>query len=133
MNSHHASIDTWHFHYQEKEVIVQVNGSMRANTGYALKDWAIADMGITILPTWLIAGELANGSLIKVLAEYVPTVFPINALYPQKHYMPLKVRCFEKLFRKIFANEAAITNLPLLKSLATAKSDTLTFLAWFIT
>lgn len=81
---------------------------MKANTGYALKDWAIADMGITILPTWLIAEELANGSLIEVLTDYVPTVFPINALYPQKHYMPLKVRCFEKFFREVFACEPEI-------------------------
>ncbi|MEH6449417.1 MAG: LysR family transcriptional regulator [Oleispira sp.] len=108
VNSHHASIDTWYFHYQKKEVTVQVNGSMRANTGYALKDWAIADMGITILPTWLIADELENGCLVEVLSDYVPTVFPINALYPQKHYMPLKVRCFEKFFREIFASEAEI-------------------------
>ena len=75
VNTHHSTLDSWHFHHDNKALSVQVKGNMRANTGYALKDWVLADMGISILPTWLIAEELARGALLTLLS---PSMSPTS-------------------------------------------------------
>lgn len=58
----------------------------------AMADAATAGMGVAWLPSWLIAGRLAQGALTRVLADETPMTFGTHALWPQGPYLPLRVR-----------------------------------------
>jgi DNA-binding transcriptional LysR family regulator len=55
---------------------------------------ALAGLGITQLPIWMMDEHLQSGKLTRVLEEYPSDTVPINAIYPQSRHVPLKVRCF---------------------------------------
>ena len=51
-------------------------------------------MGFAFLPYWLAADDLANGLLETVLPGQVWPKVPISAIYPDRSYLPAKVRSF---------------------------------------
>jgi DNA-binding transcriptional LysR family regulator len=71
----------------------------------AIKQCAIARIGLTLLPDWLINDALASGELVTVFSEYVVTATDFESaiwiLYPSWEYLPLKSRVFvDFLLRK---------------------------------
>ena len=89
-----ATVNIWHFWYQGKEVSIQVKGSMQSNCSDAILECVLSGIGIAVMPNWLIQPQLDSGDLVPIMEDFVPTEFPINAVYPQNNYIPLKVRCF---------------------------------------
>ncbi|MEJ8474216.1 LysR family transcriptional regulator [Roseibium algae] len=51
-------------------------------------------MGYAFLPHWLVTEDLANGLLEPVLPETVWPKVPLYAIYPDRSYLPTKVRSF---------------------------------------
>lgn len=51
-------------------------------------------MGFAILPHWLVADDLAAGQLEHVLPDLVHATGPLYAVYPERSYLPAKVRSF---------------------------------------
>ncbi|WP_375753835.1 LysR family transcriptional regulator [Vibrio sp. HN007] len=89
----------WHFNYDGKDIAVPVSGSFRSNNGETNLELALSGLGITQLPIWMVDEYLRTGKLIQVLKEYDAGNIPINAIYPQNRYVPLKVRCFIDFIR----------------------------------
>ncbi len=73
----------WQFRQGGKAQVIQVTGRMRANNGELLRDAAIAGMGVTYLPTFIVGQALADGRLVTVLDEWVPPALQLSAVYPQ--------------------------------------------------
>ena len=73
----------WRFEGQGKPLAVQVTGRMRVNNGELLKDAAIAGMGVTYLPTFIVGAALKDGRLVPVLDEFRPEPLTLSAVYPQ--------------------------------------------------
>ena len=86
--THLYSFDRWHFDYQGKEASFHVPGTMQLNSNDAIKQWSWSDLGIAILPKWLAQADLDSGTMVALSENYIPTGFPINALYPQNRYIP---------------------------------------------
>lgn len=102
--THLTTGNIWHFIHQGKEVTAQVSGrTLQSSSSDAILQCVLADLGIAVLPTWLIQPDLDKGSVVPILDDFVPLEFPINAMYPQNHYVPLKVRSFVKFYEKVFA------------------------------
>lgn len=55
---------------------------------------ALEGMGYTIMPHWLVDSELASGTLERVLPLQVNPTVPLFAVYPDRSYLPAKVRSF---------------------------------------
>ncbi|WP_299810939.1 LysR family transcriptional regulator [uncultured Roseibium sp.] len=51
-------------------------------------------MGFTFLPYWLAKDDLATGRLETVLPDEIWPRVPISAIYPDRSYLPAKVRSF---------------------------------------
>lgn len=51
-------------------------------------------MGFAFLPHWLATDDLANGVLERVLPEFSWPKVPLYAIYPDRSYLPAKVRSF---------------------------------------
>lgn len=66
--------------------------SFSCNSLEANKLAALAGMGLTRLPNWLVADAIAEGSLQRVFEEPVPYGYALQALWPQARALPLKTR-----------------------------------------
>jgi DNA-binding transcriptional LysR family regulator len=51
-------------------------------------------MGLTVLPTFMIAGDLAAGRLVPLVESFVPVKVGIYAAYPEGKRVPGKTRAF---------------------------------------
>jgi DNA-binding transcriptional LysR family regulator len=65
-----------------------------ANNFAAVRDMAIAGLGLVLLPEYLAAGPLQEGRLIPALPNATPRPDPISAVYPYTHHVSSKVRAF---------------------------------------
>ncbi len=85
---------------------VSVQGRTIISSAIGLQQCAIAGMGLTLLPHWLIEEDLALGRLVKVLPNYrvTATDFVTSAwlVYPSRNYIPLKVKVFVDFLQKKF-------------------------------
>lgn len=73
----------WRFISKGKPLVVHVTGRMRVNNGELLRDAAVAGMGITYLPTFIVAEALKDGRLLPVLEAFQPEALTLSAVYPQ--------------------------------------------------
>lgn len=63
-----------------------------ANNGEVMRDFAIAGLGLAILPLFIAADALRAGTLIHVLPDERPLSDTIYAVYPSTRYVSLRVR-----------------------------------------
>jgi len=73
---------------------IEVSGSLSTNNGEVLKDAAINGMGITLLPTFIVAEALEKGQLKEILCDFVPIPFGLYAMRLSRKYTPTKVSTF---------------------------------------
>lgn len=78
---------------------VSVDGRLRANDSEAIRDAALAGLGIALLPTWLIGPDVRAGNLVTVLPDWEWLLAPgperaIWAIYPPKKVVAPKVSSF---------------------------------------
>ncbi|EGH94531.1 MULTISPECIES: LysR family transcriptional regulator [Pseudomonas] len=84
----------WRMTGPEGEVLVDVDGSMVANTSAGLYQAARAGMGVVMLPDALVQRDLQEGRLVALLPDYRLPRRPMNLLYVQDRYRLPKLRSF---------------------------------------
>ena len=52
---------TWRFARSGRDEQVRVRGNLRANHSETLREAALADLGLILMPTWLIGADLGQG------------------------------------------------------------------------
>jgi DNA-binding transcriptional LysR family regulator len=67
-----------------------------------LRLMALAGHGIFLAPSFVIAEEVASGTLVPLLPAFKPVEFAINAIYPHRHHLSTKVRSFIDLLSERF-------------------------------
>jgi DNA-binding transcriptional LysR family regulator len=82
----------WRFIEDGKLVSVHVTGPVRCNSPLAARSAAIAGLGFAALPSYLGEPAVADGSLVSVLADRVPTGQSLQAVYPHRRHLAGKVR-----------------------------------------
>lgn len=73
----------WRLPGMEGEVRWKRDAILRCNDGYGLRMAAIAGAGLLLQPEVLVAEELANGRLIRVLEQHTPRPRPVHLLWRQ--------------------------------------------------
>lgn len=96
--------DHWVFKKDGHITRVPVSGSIVADSGSFMREAAIEGHGLVVLPTFIVAGALANGSLVTVLDEYDLGELNIYAVHAHKNVVPAKVRAFIEHLVKEWAN-----------------------------
>jgi len=96
----HSRQVQWQFSQGGKAHAIQVAGRMRANNGELLRDAAIAGMGVTYLPTFIVGQALADGRLVTVLDEWRPPALQLSAVYPQHRQVARPVQGFVNFLRE---------------------------------
>jgi len=98
----------WSFSGQPGDTAVHVNGNFQCDTGCGLMEMLLANAGIAFMPTWLVSPYIESGKLVHILKEYYRT-YPINAVYPQNRYIPLKTKCFLDYMEKTIKTDPVLT------------------------
>ncbi len=84
----------WYFTGHKGMEKVRVKGRFSTNSPDAIREAALAGMGIAVTPLWLIDGCIEAGRLKPVLNDYRPTPMAVHAAYPDRRFVPRKVRAF---------------------------------------
>ncbi|HEX2364027.1 MAG TPA: LysR family transcriptional regulator [Bradyrhizobium sp.] len=89
---------------------VRIAGTLVSNSGETLRLAALAGVGIFLGPGFLIRDELESGELVRLLPEYRPVEFSMNAVYPHRHHLSAKVRTFIDLLARHSAEQQKLIN-----------------------
>ncbi len=92
---------------QDGEIVVPVQGNLRANNGDALLAAAVAGQGLIYQPTFIVSESLREGALVPVLGGYPTGEFGIHAVLPSGRQAPAKVRAFIAFLAQRFGPEPA--------------------------
>jgi DNA-binding transcriptional LysR family regulator len=84
----------WAFEDGGRHRSVVVTSNYRSNSLLALKDAAMAGIGIARLPLWMVDGEIKAGLLRPLLGDIQPPAYGIHAVFPSARQIPAKVRRF---------------------------------------
>ncbi len=78
----HGGLYAWEFEKKGREVRVRVEGQLTFNGTVPMRDAALAGFGLAYLPEDTVADELADGRLIRVLADWCPPYPGYHLYYP---------------------------------------------------
>jgi DNA-binding transcriptional LysR family regulator len=79
----------WRFRQGPRETAVPVLGTLEVNHGGAMREAAIAGLGIARLPDFLVADALRSGDLVALLEDYEVPPTGIALVYPRgAHPLP---------------------------------------------
>lgn len=87
--------DTWHYQGKDGNTgEVKVALRMKSNNGDALREAAIAGLGVICEPNFIMHDAIKRGLLTAVLSDYKWYNMDIYAIYPQTKHLSIKVRTF---------------------------------------
>jgi len=73
---------------------IQPDWTLCANNAEVLRDAAVNDRGIVLLPVFLAENALKRGALQPILADYKAPEITLYAVYPPTRHLAVKVRLF---------------------------------------
>jgi DNA-binding transcriptional LysR family regulator len=91
---------------------VRVSGNLISNSGETLRTSTLQGVGIWLAAGFLVADDLESGRLVRILPEYRPVEFAMNAVYPHRHHLSAKVRSFVDLLAHHGAEHQRLINRP---------------------
>ncbi|WP_417659139.1 LysR family transcriptional regulator [Pseudidiomarina sp.] len=97
-HSSHAVDRRWTFLENNQEITARIKGPMNANNNFALKQGLLASLGIAYLPRYQVTEQLANGQLVPLLEDYLPTPTPVHAVYRHRQHLSAAMRATLEFF-----------------------------------
>lgn len=87
-----VSSDVWRFTGPGKEeVSVKPDGPLKTNSGDAMLPALRAGIGITVLPDFIVAADLAEGTLVEILTEWHAPAIALHLITPPSPLRPARV------------------------------------------
>ncbi|MCG2584822.1 LysR family transcriptional regulator [Massilia sp. TS11] len=98
------SAHPWPMRLRDGSVVkLDVGGRFRSDNGEALRDAAVAGLGIALQSSWAVYQQVRGGSLVQVLADWeVAYDSYISAVYLHRSFLPPKTRAFIDYFAARF-------------------------------
>ena len=95
----------WHFRRKGVERKVRVSGNLRGNNGNILVNAAIEGSGVILHPTFLVYEALRDKRLVRILPDWETDDLTVFAVYPNRKFLPPKVRSFIDFLAERFGPE----------------------------
>jgi DNA-binding transcriptional LysR family regulator len=95
----------------EPPVFIPARPVLLSDNAGALRDAALAGLGVACLPRFLIDQDVANGTLELLLPAYTTPEIPISALYPSRRHLSPKVRLFIEMLVERLAHSVVRPDL----------------------
>jgi DNA-binding transcriptional LysR family regulator len=90
----------WRFEGPKSGITVRVNGEMYSNSALALRKAAMAGLGIGLVPRYVVADDLAAGTLVSILNRFRVPSRMLHAIYPDAETTPAKIGIFVDFLTK---------------------------------
>ena len=108
---------SWPFLIDGEQVLVPVRARLHANSGEALTQAAIAGLGVTCQPDFIVAEALARGHVVEILAPFPMPALGLYAVLPGNRQVPQRVRALvdflaEHVDAGSFPNSQLPTRMP---------------------
>ena len=106
---------TWSFNVDGKAHSYRPCGRWRCNSGGAVLEAALDDMGLCQLPDFYVRQAIAEGRLMPILLDFDPADEPIWAVYPQRRHLQPKISELVHVLRKelpVALHQGALRSLP---------------------
>lgn len=84
----------WQFQSGGQTLSPPVHGRLSLNNGEAMRDMAMAGLGVAVLPGFIAGPALAAGQLVEILADFAAPPLAVVAVWPPVTPMPAKLRLF---------------------------------------
>lgn len=84
----------WQFKTESGLKVINVSGRVQTNAAHSIRIAAINGLGLVMLPTYIVGGDIEKGLLKTVLENYSLPPLDIHAVYPHRKYLSAKVRAF---------------------------------------
>jgi DNA-binding transcriptional LysR family regulator len=90
---------SWKFRDARGRVVeAPISGNCLITNSEAIRQCALAGMGLALLPDWLVQGDIERGALVRLFEGFAVTATNYDSavwlLYPSREYLPLKTRAF---------------------------------------
>jgi len=82
----------WQFYSGKRSISFRPEGRLRSDSGEAILEWAIAGLGITEAPSFMVSDAIESGTLEPLLLDYPTPEYAIHVVRPPGSYVPGKVR-----------------------------------------
>jgi DNA-binding transcriptional LysR family regulator len=93
-----GNANEWRFLHQGRELVVKLNPRLSVNAIDAILMAVLAGRGIGRPLSYQVAEQIADGTLVRILAEYEPAPIPVQLLVNGTRHMPPRLRaCFDYL------------------------------------
>jgi len=93
--------ESWRFRRGTAEATVKVPTRLALSAAEGVREAVIAGLGLAISSEWMMAPELANGSVVRVLTDWELPSADLWALYPAGRLPTAKARAFVNWFADI--------------------------------
>jgi DNA-binding transcriptional LysR family regulator len=108
---HYPYPDEWRFvDSAGAPASARISGTLVTNSGETLRQAALNGVGVSLAAGFLVHGDLEAGRLVRLLPDYRPVEFAMNAIYPHRHHLSVKVRIFIDLLAKHSADQQKLIN-----------------------
>lgn len=101
--THANGVVPWRYRTGGEDRDVNVQGSIRLNNTEAMRDAALAGLGLVQLGAFLVGEDIKRKQLVAVLTEFTREESPVCAVYPTRRNLSPKVRMFIEAVRDEWA------------------------------
>ncbi|WP_207004482.1 LysR family transcriptional regulator [Trinickia mobilis] len=105
-----------------EESIAPVRTCMWSNSGDALRELAIASCGITVLPDFIIRGDLDAKRLVPILPDCKKCGTSLYAIYPTRRNLSSKTRAFIDFLQSNFEDAVNLGDVQTPRALETDRT-----------
>lgn len=99
-NDEHATY--WHLRMDNESRAVRIFASMLSNDGAVARRWAEQDLGLVLRSQWDVVDSIAQGSLIRVMADWEFEIAPILLLIPTRKNRSRKIQALTSFLSESF-------------------------------
>ena len=89
-----AARSTWVFLIDGEQRQFDIAGQLTANNGNVLLEASLRGMGIAYQPTFMVADQVRDGSLVPILKAFPTPRLDMCAVFPGNRFVPRRVRTF---------------------------------------
>lgn len=103
--SYSQDVREWYFIKDNTTRAIEISGNYQVNNSEALREAMIQGVGIGRLPTFAANPEIQEGRLVKLFPEYEMPGKIMYAVYPERQFLPAKVRAFMDFMSEKFGGD----------------------------
>ncbi|WP_020395754.1 LysR family transcriptional regulator [Thiolinea disciformis] len=105
---HGGAMNQWSFFKDRQRYDITVAGRFHCNNGDVMCEMGIRGLGISLQPAFIVQPALATGQLVSLLKDYTIEPIWVYAVYPSRHFLPLKIKRLIDFLRQQLASKFAV-------------------------